>query len=51
MQVQQALEKRNMAAANEKPTTLPVLANCFAYAGMPEQVCVCVCVCKCMRLC
>eukprot|EP00967_Tisochrysis_lutea_P150908 scaffold292717_cov18-Tisochrysis_lutea.AAC.3 len=31
------MEKRNMAAANEKPPFLPVLANCFAYAGMPEQ--------------
>ena len=37
-QVQQAMEKRNMAAANEKPDTMPVLANCFAYAGMPEYV-------------
>jgi len=36
--VQQAMEKRNMAAANEKPPFLPVLANCFAYAGMPEQL-------------
>lgn len=38
MQVQQAQEKRNLAAKNEAPTSLPLLANCFAYAGMPEQL-------------
>ncbi len=35
-QVQQVLERRNMASATDRPPNVTLPANCFAYAGMPE---------------
>lgn len=37
-QVQQVMEKRNMQPAGERTGTVRLSANCFAYAGMAEQL-------------
>ncbi len=38
LQIQQVLERRNMMNAADRPTTVTLLANCFAYSGMPEHL-------------